>query len=61
MYEKDGYIYIYKWDRREFKNKLFHIDVHVKSLQSCPILCNPIDCGPPGSSVHWILQVKTLE
>lgn len=40
MYEKDGYtyIYLYKWNRREFKNKLFHIDVHVKSLQSCPIL-----------------------
>ena len=23
-----------------------------KSLQSCPTLCNPIDCSPPGSSVH---------
>ena len=21
-------------------------------LQLCPILCNPIDCSPPGSSVH---------
>ena len=21
-------------------------------LQSCPILCNPMDCRPPGSSVH---------
>ena len=20
--------------------------------QSCPILCNPMDCSPPGSSVH---------
>ena len=20
--------------------------------QSCPILCDPIDCSPPGSSVH---------
>ena len=26
-----------------------------KSLQSCPILCNPIDGSPPGSSVHGIL------
>ena len=24
--------------------------------QSCPILCSPMDCSPPGSSVHWILQ-----
>ena len=23
-----------------------------KSLQSCPTLCNPMDCSPPGSSVH---------
>ena len=21
--------------------------------QSCPTLCDPIDCSPPGSSVHW--------
>ena len=24
--------------------------------QSCPSLCDPKDCGPPGSSVHEILQ-----
>ena len=23
-----------------------------KSLQSCPVLCNPMDCSPPGSSGH---------
>ena len=22
--------------------------------QSCPILCDPMDCSPPGSSVHGI-------
>ena len=32
-----------------------------KSLQSCLILCNPIDGSPPGSSVHGILQARTLE
>ena len=26
-----------------------------KSLQSCPTLCNPMDCSAPGSSVHGIL------
>ena len=25
--------------------------VHAKSLQSCPILCNPVYCIPPGSSL----------
>ena len=32
-----------------------------KSLQSCPILCNPIDGSPPGSSVPGILQARILE
>ena len=32
-----------------------------KSLQSCPTLCNPMDCSPPGSSVHGILQARILE
>ena len=29
--------------------------------QSCPALCDPVDCSPPGSSVHGILQARTLE
>ena len=31
-----------------------------KSLQSCSILCDPMDCSPPGSSVHEILQARIL-
>ena len=27
----------------------------------CVTLCDPVDCGPPGSSVHGILQPKILE
>ena len=30
-------------------------------LQSCPTLCDPMDCSPPGSSVHRILQARMLE
>ena len=30
-------------------------------LQSCPTLCNPMDCSSPGSSVHGILQAIILE
>ena len=29
--------------------------------QSCPILYNPLDCNPPDSSVHGILQARRLE
>ena len=32
-----------------------------KSLQSCPTLCDPMDCSLPGFSVHVILQARTLE
>ena len=32
-----------------------------KSLQSCPTLWDPIDCSPPGSSVHGILQTRILK
>ena len=29
--------------------------------QSCPTLCNPMDCTPPGSPIHEILQARILE
>ena len=28
--------------------------------ESCPALCDPRDCSPPGSSVHGILQARIL-
>ena len=34
--------------------------IHAKLLQSCPTLCNPMDCSLPGSSVHGTLQARTL-
>ena len=30
-------------------------------VQSCPTLCDPMNCSLPGSSVHGILQAKVLE
>ena len=29
-------------------------------IQSCPTLCNPMDCSPPGSSFHGIFQARVL-
>ena len=37
------------------------LTLRAKSLQSWPILCNPMDCSPAGSSVHGILQARILE
>ena len=33
----------------------------VKVAHLCPILCGPMDCSSPGSSVHGILQTRVLE
>ena len=35
---------------------LFELCMHAKSLQSCPTLCNPMDCSLTGSPVHGILR-----
>ena len=41
--------------------KFFSLSAAAKSLQLCPTLCDPMDCSPPGSSVHGILQARALE
>ena len=40
---------------------LSHQCMHAKSLQSRPALCDPMDCSPPGSSVHGIFKARVLE
>ena len=35
--------------------------VYVLVTQLCPTLCDPMDCTPPGSSFHGILQAGMLE
>ena len=33
----------------------------LQSLSQAQLFCNPMDCGPPGSPVHGILQARILE
>ena len=40
--------------------KIFTI-MQVLVTQSCPTLCDPMDCSPPGSSVHGTFQARILE
>ena len=55
-------------------SQLFHSPLSLKTMalcvcmyvwmrlaQSCPTVCDPTDCSPPGSPVHGILQAKILE
>ena len=52
----NGFIY-----QHTYQNLVFLNEVCAKLLQSCPTLRDSVDCSPPGSSVHRILQVRTLE
>ena len=41
---------------------LYSIDESENEVaQSCPTLCNPVDCSLPGSSLHGTLQARILE
>ena len=45
-----------------FLTNLFNMSESESEVaQSCPTLCDPVDCSPPSSSVHGILQARVLE
>ena len=50
-----------KWKRQSLSPTWLLVKVKVLVAQSCLTLCNPMDCSPPGSSVHGILQARILE
>ena len=41
-------------------DNILHKETQCMPAQSCLILCNPTDCSPPDSSIHKILQARTL-
>ena len=47
----------------QINDSLTHIHLKVKELvaQSCPALCDPMNCSSPSSSIHGILQARILE
>ena len=47
----------------QFKSFLFLLKIITWSevAQSCPTVCDPVDCGPPGFPVHGILQARIPE
>ena len=38
-----------------------YLCAYAQSLQSCPTLCDPMDCSLAGSSVYGIFQARVLE
>ena len=49
------------WERRLQFISVSALRVCVLVAQSCPTLCDPMDCSPPGSTVHGVLQARILE
>ena len=41
-------------------NNIFLI-LKVRVAHSCPTPCNPLDCSPPGSSIHDVFQARMVE
>ena len=48
-------------DKMSFPVKTFYSKVKMKVVQSCLTLCDPMDCSPPGFSVHGIPLARILE
>ena len=51
----------FAWVVNFYFKKYLDFRVCMLVTQSCLTLCNPMNCSPPGSSVHGILQARILE
>ena len=52
------------WEDSLKKGKATHSSLlawRIPVVQSCPTLCDPMDCSLPGSSVHGVFQARILE
>ena len=45
----------------ELKSLLMKVKSESEVVQSRPTLSDPMDCSPPGSSIHGIFQARVLE
>ena len=51
----------YEWSLQVIIVRKSKLKVKVWVIQSCPTLCDLMDCSPPGPSVHRIFQTRILE
>ena len=49
------------WSGLPFPSPMHEVKSESEVTQSCPTLCDPMDCSLPGSSVHGIFQAWVLE
>ena len=60
LYRKNNAIYVGLYSVNAYLT-ILTAAAAAKSLQSCPTLYDPMDCSPPGSSIHGIFQARVLE
>ena len=41
--------------------EIYEVKVKVLVAELCLMLCDPVDCSPPGSSVHGMLSARITE
>ena len=49
------------WSGCHFLLQCMNVNSEREVAQSCPTLCDPMDCSLPGSSIHGIFQARVLE
>ena len=49
------------WSGLPFPSPMHEVKSESEVTQSCPTLHDPMDCSPPGSSIHGIFQARVLE
>ena len=57
------YTYIGLYVEKNMRKNIYvcvYMKMKVLVIQSCPTLCDPMNCSPPGFSVHGILQARIL-
>ena len=57
----DHELFIAKLKKVGETTRLFRYESESEITQSCPTLCDPMDCSLPGFSIHGILQARILE
>ena len=50
-----------QWSGLPFPSLMHESENESEVSQSCPTLSDPMDCSPPGSSIHGIFQARVLE
>ena len=49
------------WSGLPFPSPMYEVKSESEVVQLCPTLRDPMDCSPPGSSIHGIFQARVLE